>query len=285
MDCMGADDPTGTDWTDREVDLIVADYFDMLRMEVAGEPYVKAHRNAALQDLTGRSRGSIERKHQNISAVLVRLGMRGIAGYKPLANYQRALLDGVERLLVARPGLFADPRMPEIAGLADAPALWIEEPPALTPADLAAEPAALRRLVRKFDPAERDARNRLLGERGEERVLHSEQVRLRAAGRDDLARKVVWTSKVHGDGAGHDILSFAPSGEERLLEVKTTSGHRTTPFWITENERLLSVERPDAFRLVRLYDFAREPRAFELAPPLEASVVLRPASYRAGFGI
>jgi hypothetical protein len=280
---MGADDPRGTDWNDRDVDLIVADYFDMLRMDLAGEPYVKSHRNSALQELTGRSRGSIERKHQNISAVLVRLGMQWIAGYKPLANYQRALLDGVERLLVAKPGLFADPRIPETAGLAAAPALWIEEPPALTPAGPAAEPAALRRLVRKFDPAERDARNRRLGERGEERVFNSEQARLRAADRADLARKVEWTSQVRGDGAGYDILSFASSGEERLLEVKTTTGHQTTPFWISENERLLSVERPEAFRLVRLYDFAREAKAFELAPPLEDSVVLTPESYRAGF--
>jgi hypothetical protein len=36
-------DPTGTDWSDTEVDLIVADNFDMLRLERAGEPYVKAH--------------------------------------------------------------------------------------------------------------------------------------------------------------------------------------------------------------------------------------------------
>ena len=52
---MSESDPTGTDWTDKEIDLIVADYFDMLRREILREPYVKAHRNAALQELTGRS--------------------------------------------------------------------------------------------------------------------------------------------------------------------------------------------------------------------------------------
>lgn len=281
---MGADDPRGLDWTDQEVDLIVADYFDMLRMELAGEPYVKSRRNAALQHLIGRSRGSIERKHQNISAVLMMLGMRWINGYKPLANYQRALVDGVGRLLEMQPVLFADPHIPEAPSLAEVGALWVEPPPALTKAHANAEPVALRRLIRKFDPAERDARNRLLGERGEERVLHSERARLRAADRDDLARKVEWTSKERGDGAGYDILSFdAPTGRERLLEVKTTSGHSTTPFWITENERLLSAERPDVFRLVRVYDFTKEPRAFEIVPPLEDSVVLKATSYRAGF--
>ena len=99
----------GTDWTDREIDLIVADYFDMLGLELRGETFVKAQRNAALQELTGRSRGSIEFKHQNISAVLFRLCMRWIDGYKPMANSQRALVDGVERYLVQRPLLFENP--------------------------------------------------------------------------------------------------------------------------------------------------------------------------------
>ena len=43
----------GSDWTEGEVDLIVADYFDMLAMELRGAPFVKARRNAALQELTG----------------------------------------------------------------------------------------------------------------------------------------------------------------------------------------------------------------------------------------
>lgn len=32
----------GSDWTEGEVDLIVADTFDMLAMELRGEPVVKA---------------------------------------------------------------------------------------------------------------------------------------------------------------------------------------------------------------------------------------------------
>src|SRR5262245_57265909 len=95
-------DPTGSDWTENEIDLIVADYFEMLRMERAGTPYVKAERNRGLQELTRRSRGSIEFKHQNISAVLLRLGMDWIPGYKPMANYQAALIAGIERYLNCR---------------------------------------------------------------------------------------------------------------------------------------------------------------------------------------
>jgi hypothetical protein len=285
---MSTSDPTGTNWTDREIDLIIADYFDMLRMELVGEPFVKAHRNAALQEIIGRSRGSIEFKHQNISAVLQTLGRPWIIGYKPAVNYQGALLDGIERqldtdgdLVVERAVELLPPR--EFASLGDAPSLFVEAPPSLSsPTSAQKEPDALKRLVRKFNPAARDARNRELGERGEERIVFSERARLVEAGLSDLSRKVRWVSQ-EDDGAGYDILSFMPEGDERLLEVKTTTGGQRTPFYLTENERLLSNERPDAFRLVRLYDFLRTPRVFELAPPLEESVMLQPTNYRASF--
>jgi len=281
---MSNADPTGTNWSDREIDLVVGDYFDMLRMELLGRSYNKAQRNRGLQERTHRSRGSIDYKLENISAVAVKLGMPWIPGYKPMGNYQKALVAGVERYLIACGG--PDALLHDIdqltSGLANESALFFEAPPLLKPT-VAAEPAALQRLVRKFDPAARDARNRALGKRGEERVLLSERVRLSDAGRADLARKVRWISEEEGDGAGYDILSFSRSGRERLLEVKTTSGHSATPFYLTENERALSVERPDEFRLVRVYDFVRAPKAFELAPPLEQSVMLHPTNYRASF--
>ncbi|SIR16084.1 hypothetical protein SAMN05421641_1284 [Paracoccus thiocyanatus] len=62
-------------WTDQENDLIVADYFAMLADDVSGRPYSKAeHRRGLLPLLNDRSEGSVEFKHQNISAVLKGLG-------------------------------------------------------------------------------------------------------------------------------------------------------------------------------------------------------------------
>ena len=273
----------GIDWTDEEVDVVVADYFDMLGHELAGHPYVKADRNRALQKITGRSKGSIEFKHQNITAVLIRLGLPWIRGYKPMANFQRALLDGVERYLDARPEwLSPAPKLIE-PGLAESPALYFEPPPILEMEDGSVRTAVLARLVRKFDPAERDARNRKLGRSVEERLYFAERNRLASVGRADLAARVSWVSEEEGDGAGYDIRSFDEHGAERLLEVKTTIGHSTTPFYLSENERLVSEERPDAFRLIRLYDFARSPKAFKLVPPLHRFVRLEPMSYRASF--
>jgi hypothetical protein len=83
----------GRPWSRDEVDLIVADYFNMLKAELAGRPYSKAEHRRALQPLLGgRSESSIEFKHQNISAVLVGMGLPYIEGYKPAKNYQRAVL-------------------------------------------------------------------------------------------------------------------------------------------------------------------------------------------------
>lgn len=278
---MSESDRTGEDWNEQEIDLIVADYFAMLDMQLNGTPYVKAHHNAALQEQTGRSKGSIEFKHQNISAVLEALERPWIPGYKPMRNFQHALLKGVEDFLDRRDTGTAL-LLPRKMEFAESGILFIGEAPQKIerPAEANAE---LARLVRKFDPALRDERNRQLGRLGEERVFHSERARLLGAGRDDLAEKVKWVARDDGDGAGFDVLSFTEKGDERFLEVKTTVGSEQTPFYLSSNEKRFSDERQDAFRIFRLYDFARVPKAFEITPPLESKLILETANYKASF--
>lgn len=136
-------------------------------------------------------------------------------------------------------------------------------------------------IARKYDVAGRDERNRVLGEAGEERVLIHERASLTAAGRADLARDIRWVSHLDGDGAGYDIASFDPDGRPRLIEVKTTNGGDRTPFHISRNELDVADANPDEWRLVRLWDFSRRPRAYELSPPLDAHVSLMATSYLA----
>jgi hypothetical protein len=272
----------GADWSDEELDLIVGDYFAMLGEELAGRAYVKRRRAEALMQRIGRTHRSVEFKHMNISAVLAELGLPTIRGYKPKANYQNAIFAAIDRYLSAHGALLV-PAPPPLVGVAEAAALF-EAPPPAPDFSRTPRPQALERLVRKFDPVERDFRNRALGEAGEQRVFELERSRLEAADRKDLARKVRWVSKEDGDGAGYDIRSFDLAGAERLIEVKTTCGGAKTPFFITRNEKALSDERPDAFRLYRVYEFARAPRLFTLAPPLERALVLETATWRAGFG-
>lgn len=270
---------TGTDWQEDELDAIVADYFAMLEADLSGQPYVKSHHNAAMVAEIGRSRGSVEFKHQNISAVLDELGMPWIPGYKPRRNYQDDILDAIDRYLTQRPAILE----PVLAlALPTLPTGIFVSPPDLT---AAAEriPARLQRLVRKFDPVERDHRNRSLGKAGEEFVFNLERRQLTEAGRLDLVRKVRWVAAEDGDGAGYDVLSFDPAGCERLVEVKTTNGSARTPFFLTRNERAFAEERPADWCIYRVHLFATTPRIFTLSPPLGRTVDLSPETWRASF--
>jgi len=272
-------------WTDTENDLIVADYFAMLADDIAGRPYNKAeHRRALRLRLNDRSDGSIEFKHQNISAVLKGLGEDWIPGYKPAFNFQITLVDAVARWLALNPAwLGRRPGLQRVAGLREAAQIYVGPPPTLSNQPSPQELEQMLHIARKFDVAGRDERNRALGRAGEERVLVHERTVLRSAGRDDLARKVRWVSEEDGDGAGYDIASFAPDGRTRLIEVKTTNGWDRTPFNITRNELAVAEERRSEWRLFRLWNFAREPKAFELHPPLDAHVSLTATSFEASF--
>ena len=114
-----------------------------------------------------------------------------------------------------------------------------------------------------------------------------ERERLLRLGKTDLADRVRWVARDDGDGCGFDILSFVGTGdrpcEERWLEVKTTTGPKATPFFITRNKLNVSREYAGVFRVVRLYDFQRLKRAYRLRPPLENRVNLSAAVYTASF--
>jgi len=275
------------DWTDEQNDAITADYFAMLADDIAGLPYSKAEHNRLLRAVIGRPRGSIEYKHQNISAVLKGLGENWIPGYKPAFNFQASLVDAVVRWLDHHPDWLAPVARigigPSTSALQERAALWIGPPPTHSNAPPPDELEQMMAIAGKYDVAARDARNRALGRAGEERVLAHERASLLAAGRTDLAKRIRWVSNVDGDGAGYDIQSFDTDGSDRLIEVKTTNGWERTPFHITRNELAVAETHRDDWRLVRLWNFAREPRAFELSPPLEAHVSLMATSYQASF--
>lgn len=161
--------------------------------------------------------------------------------------------------------------------------LWTGPPPTLSNQPPPQELEQMLRIARKFDAAGRDERNRALGRAGEERVLAHERAVLADAGRHDLVRRVRWTSQEDGDGAGYDIASYEPDGRPRLIEVKTTNGWERTPFHITRNELAVADERRAEWCLMRLWNFSREPKAFELRPPLDAHVSLTATTFQASF--
>lgn len=108
-----------------------------------------------------------------------------------------------------------------------------------------------------------EARNRSLGLAGEKFVLAFERDFLCNRNRADLADQVEHVSVDVGDGPGFDIRSFDPySGEELLIEVKTTSFSADTPFFVTRNEVARSERDAHQYRLYRVFDFRREPKFF-----------------------
>jgi len=277
---MADDRKVGTNWQSDELDAIVEDYFGMLAADLSGRPYVKSRHSAALMARIGRTHRSVEFKHQNISAVLEELGMPWIPGYKPKRNYQNAIFGAIDRYLTQHPNVLESAGTSPVAPT-ETSSVFVE-PPTLRPGEIPI-PRALERLARKFDPVERDHRNRSLGKAGESFVFDLEKRRLAQLERPDLARKVRWVAVEDGDGAGYDVLSFDQGGHERLIEVKTTNGSARTPFFLSRNELSLADERPADWQIYRVHMFAQSARVFTIAPPLDRVVNLRPETWRASF--
>ena len=274
-------------WTDEENDLVVADYFAMLADDLAGRGYSKTEsRRALVPLLRSRSEASVEFKRRNVSAVLKGLGEDWIPGYRPAFNFQMALADAVARWLALNPVWLE--RMPagrhaDAAEMREAAQLWVGPPPTLSNRPPPEELGQMLTVAARFDAAGRDERNRALGRAGERLALAHERAALAGAGRSDLADAVRWVAQEEGDGAGYDIASFQPDGRPRLIEVKTTNGWERTPFHISRNELAVAEAKREEWRLFRLWNFSREPRAFELAPPLERHVSLMPTAFQASF--
>jgi hypothetical protein len=276
------------DWSREEVEATVSDYFDMLTKELRAEPFNKADHNRNLQKLLdGRTKGAIERKHQNISAVLIELGYPYIDGYKPLANYQGILRRIVEdRLAGAVPlhqatAVAVETEVREAPHIDDVLSILVE-PPSQEPESslLYDKPQPIRAPVRR-NYLEIESRNRSLGLAGEKLVIEFEQQRLWRAGKKDLASRIEHVSNSQGDHLGFDILSFELDGRDRLIEVKTTRFGAMTPFFASRNEVEISESRDDNYQLYRLFNFTRQPKMFTLGGSLRHTCRLDPIQYSA----
>jgi hypothetical protein len=277
---MADEEKVGQAWNDDELDAIVRDYFSMLRAELSRQRYVKSHHSAVLMQQIGRTHRSVEFKHQNISAVLEEMGLPWIIGYKPKRNYQASIFSAIDRYLSSNEDIAYHQLPSKVLAAAENGTTFVDAPKLEPQPD---RPWQLERLVRKFDAVERDLRNRSLGRAGEEFVLEIERKKLEKFQRLDLLKKIRWVSAEEGDGAGYDILSFDPDGRELLIEVKTTNGAARTPFFISENECQRAAASSESWRLYRVHQFAQKPRIFQIAPPLNETVNLRPDIWRASF--
>jgi uncharacterized protein DUF3883 len=264
------------DWTEAENQAIVDDYLAMLSLECAAKPYNKTeHRNALIELMGGtRSPGSIERKHQNISAVMLQLGLPYIRGYKPLSNIQEALLTEVRRRLEANPGWFGElqPQRPSPAEARFSAVLHQVTVPEMLP-----EPHG-----RKIDYGLLQEESKRVGDRGEEFVFNFEKAALERGGRTDLAADVLWVAREVGDGAGYDIRSYRPDGRLRYIEVKATKLGALTPFYITSAELDFARRHQEDYAIYRVFDVdGNAPEFYVLEGDLDNVLAVEPVTYRA----
>lgn len=276
---------TDLSWTRIEVEATVADYLHMLVLELSGQTYNKAaHRRALVTKLNNRTEGSIELKHQNISAVLASLGFPWVTGYKPRSHYQALLRVVIEEQLAgnslvddAALNATSSPAAPPL--LEDFRGVLVQAPKLTALAQESKPPQYYSSVPHKRDYLEREARNISLGRAGEEFVMNFEHHRLRELGQKKLADKVEHVSVKKGDGLGYDILSFEPDGKERFIEVKTTSFAKETPFFISRGEIQFAKDHDEQFHLYRLYEFRKSPKIFELVGPVDKHCLVNPISF------
>ncbi len=275
-------------WSQDEVEKTVIDYFAMLRAELLGEQYSKVdHSRRLLPLLNGRSAQSIEYKRANISAVLIRMRLPYINGYKPRTHTQTMLAEEVGRFLGKHPvleDLLSSPAMNPLRppALPEASAeSFFECPPERMPLSAEDNEPWLRRWGHKLDFVEHDAQNRTLGKLGEEFVLELEKRRLIECGQRDLANNVEWVSQTRGDGTGFDILSFDRDRSEQYVEVKTTGLGKFFPFYVSATEVRCSEHCPRQYRLYRVFNFASVPRLFVLPGALSKTCQLQPTEFKA----
>jgi hypothetical protein len=274
-------------WSLQEVEATISCYFNMLDKELRGIDHNKSEYRRQLSVLLNkRSNGAIERKHQNISAILIELGFPYIPGYKPLRNYQQLLFDIVFDRLRSKKTLLNLVRVQveEQASIPDVNDILkvLVEPPMSSTKErdtyvpMIREPSST---MERVDYLAKEAQNHSLGIAGEKFVVQFEIARLINAGKENLASKVTHVSDKQSDTAGYDILSFEISGRERLIEVKTTAFGPLTPFFVTSNELKVSRNYEKNYFLYRAFEFRRRPKIFTKQGRLDTTFNLNPSQY------
>lgn len=278
----------GDSWTRPEVELAVADYLEMLLLELNGKAYNKSLTRRELRSRldSSRTEGSIERKRMNISAALLDIGLPCIDGYKPYSNYQAMLSDVVDEIIVADPRVRAvlDRKATEhieIPVVDDILAAMEDAPEKKKAAEVSVRDAVSRVSPLGVNYLDLDARNSALGDAGEEFCFRYEKARLIRAGAGSLADRIEHVAKSIGPSAGYDIRSYETNGQDRFIEVKTTRYGKRTPFYISPNEVRFSACNERRYSLYRVFRFSLRPGIFRLPGQVTDTCELAPSQWKA----
>lgn len=137
-----------------------------------------------------------------------------------------------------------------------------------------------------IDYEQKNRRNKLTGNQGEDVVFLAEKRELRKNGKPDLAKKVKAICKTE-DGAGYDILSFELDGTPKQIEVKSTTARPPSPnssfgFYLSSNE-YEQARKLANFYLYIVFDVKSEkPKIWRIKNPASLEpkrLTLKPSAY------
>jgi hypothetical protein len=118
-----------------------------------------------------------------------------------------------------------------------------------------------------------------LGDAGEALVMEYEIQTLQQKGFHNEAAKVCFAK----DGEGYDICSFDDGGNEKFIEVKTTTGNELAAFYLSENEVAFMRLHLDKYSIYRVYNYDEEYNAgdfFEIKENVEEQLLMKPTQYQ-----
>lgn len=118
-----------------------------------------------------------------------------------------------------------------------------------------------------------------LGDKGETLVKQREVEFLKEKNLHDKAALV----DIVQDGKGYDVYSFDESGNEKFIEVKTTTGNEYSPFYLSENEVDFMRLNINQYCIYRVYNFDEEnnfAEFYELSGDIENQLLMKPTQYK-----
>lgn len=118
-----------------------------------------------------------------------------------------------------------------------------------------------------------------IGDVGERLVIALEQAKLKQSNRPELAKKV----RKAKDWEGFDIQSYYLDGRNKLIEVKTTEGPETRPFYWTKNEKHTMINNSESYCLYRLFNYDNQSNTadfFVLEGNILGKILLSEESYK-----
>jgi hypothetical protein len=265
---------------------IVTDYFEMLTIELASGMYSKAdHRNRMAKELGLKDPDLVDVAFQQVSAVLLALGMPVVDGFRPLGGYTGALADAVYAHLENNAALLDKLWIRADATKVNVPVELDDSRMVLMPTPLAGDhDPADAPLFHPREPLEvdfrgRESRDEALVTAGQRFVLAYERSRLRETGFKDLVSKIEWVAADRGDALGFHVRSFDESGQPRFIIVKTTNFGARLPFTLRRTEFSVGLEHGAKACVYRVFSFSRGARLFVLPGPFDAKLHTLPLDY------